>query len=227
MKILSGIFLLLLTLTCNAQTAELEYRSIDYYFEQIAELELEKLLEEKVLLDRTTIAEAYLAKETYRLNKEGFNKYADIKMNIYLSFFKDYLYQQHLEFDDNVYVLYFTMAGFDDMEWNVVKWNKQDWNNESRLDRERLENDGSLSKVIFNYDEGPKNLENIRIIIKNSYLILERGNLYHSLYDLKADSLLINEESPWHVAGGQGKEEMNEWIKVNLHDKIKKLIGEK
>ena len=227
MKILSIIFLLLLTLTCNAQKAALEYRSIDYYFEQIADLELEKLLEEKVLLDSNTIAEAYLDKETNKLNKEGFHKYADIKMNIYLSFFKDYLYQQHLEYDDNVFVLYFTMAGYDDMEWNVVKWDKQAWNNEDRLEREKLKNDGSLTKIIFNYDEGPKNLENIRIFIKNDYLVLERGNLYHSVYDLKADSLLINEESPWHVASGQGKEEMNEWIKTNLHDKIEKILGEK
>lgn len=227
MKILSIIFLLLLPLTSNAQTGALEYRSIDYYFEQIADLELAKLLEEKVLLDSTTIADAYLDKKTNRLNEEGFHKYAGIKMNIYRSFFKDCLYQQHLEYEEHVFVLYFTMTGFDDMEWNVVKWTKQDWNNEERLDREKLENDGSLSKVIFNYDEGPKNLENSRIFIEKEYLVLERGNLYHSLYDLDADSLLINEESPWHLAGGQGKEEMNEWIKTNLHDEIEKVIGGK
>ena len=42
-----------------------------------------------------------------------------------------------------------------------------------------------LTKLFWNYDEGPKNIENINIFIKNDYLVLERGNLYHSLYDLK------------------------------------------
>ncbi|MGB3468906.1 MAG: hypothetical protein WBA74_26715 [Cyclobacteriaceae bacterium] len=55
---------------------------------------------------------------------------------------------------------------------------------------------------------------------------MERGNLYHSLYDLKNQKVLINEESPWHQAEANGKDELNKWIKENLHDKIERIINE-
>lgn len=221
-----GVFFIL-TLSCNGQSKELKYRSVDFYFNQIAELEYNELVKQKVLIDSMTIAERYLDKETKRLNQEGFQKYADIKMDVYLSFFKDYLYQQHIEYKDRVYVLYFTIAGFDDAEWDVVKWDKQDWKNEDRLSRDRLKADSSVTKIFWNYDEGPKNMENIRLFVKNDYLVLERGNLYHSLYDLRTESLLINEESPWHASNGEDKEKMDEWIKTYLHDKIEEKLKKK
>lgn len=95
-----------------------------------------------------------------------------------------------------------------------------------KVNREKVEKDASIEKILFNYDEGEKNTENIRIFIKNNYLIMERGNLYHALYDLKNQKVLINEESPWHQAEGDGKEALNKWIKENLHDKIEKIIHE-
>lgn len=225
-NIIIGI-LSILTLSCQSQNNELEFRSVEYYFDQIAELEINELIQQKVLIDSTTIADNYLDKETKGLNKEGSMKYMEAKMKVYQSFFKDYLYQQHIEYGENIYVLYFTIAGFDDVEWDIVKWNKNDWKNEDKLSRDKLESDSSLTKIFWNYDEGPKNMENIRLFIQNDYLILERGNLYHSLYDLKTDSLLFNEESPWHASNGDNKEKMNEWIKKNLHDKIEGKLNEK
>jgi len=224
-QIIIGL-LSILTLSCQSQ--ELEYRSVEYYFEQVAELELNGLIEQGILIDSTTIADKYLDKETKGLNEEGFMKYGEIKMDVYMSFFKDYLYQQHIEYGDNVYVLYFTIAGFDDVEWDIVKWNKSDWQNDDKLGRDKLKSDTSLTKIFWNYDEGPKNMENIRLFVENDYLVFERGNLYHSLYDLKVDSLLLNEESPWHASNGEDKDKMNEWIKTNLHDKIvEKLNGKR
>tara|TARA_R110002126_G_scaffold290496_1_gene447564 strand:+ start:31 stop:468 length:438 start_codon:yes stop_codon:yes gene_type:complete len=139
----------------------------------------------------------------------------------------DFLYQQKVEYGNDFYVLYFTMAGFDDMEWNIVKWKKENWKGEERLDRERLKTDNDIEKILWNYDEAGKNLENIRIFIKNDYLIMERGNLYHSLYDLKNEKVILNEESPWNASDGKDKAEMNEWIKENLHDKIEKYLNQK
>ncbi|GAA4844577.1 hypothetical protein [Algivirga pacifica] len=225
-KILIGL-LLILTISCQSQNQELEYRSVEFYFDQIAELEVNELIEQKVLIDSLTIADKYLDKETEGLNKEGAMKYMEARMIVYQSFFKDYLYQQHLEYGDNVYVLYFTIAGFDDVEWDIVKWNKSDWKNDDKLNRDKLKSDSSLTKIFWNYDEGPKNMENIRLFIENDYLVFERGNLYHSLYDLKSDSLLFNEESPWHASNGEDKNQMNEWIKTNLHDKIEEELKEK
>jgi hypothetical protein len=225
-KILIGL-LSILTISCQSQIQELEYRSVEFYFDQIAELEVNELIEQNVLIDSLTIADKYLDKETEGLNKEGSIKYMEARMKVYQSFFKDYLYQQHLEYGDNVYVLYFTIAGFDDVEWDIVKWNKSDWKNDDKLSRDKLKSDSSLTKIFWNYDEGPKNMENIRLFIQNDYLLFERGNLYHSLYDLKSDTLLFNEESPWQASGGEDKNKMNEWIKTNLHDKIEEKLNEK
>jgi hypothetical protein len=225
-KILIGL-LSILTISCQSQIQELEYRSVEFYFDQIAELEVNELIEQNVLIDSLTIADKYLDKETEGLNKEGSIKYMEARMKVYQSFFEDYLYQQHLEYGDNVYVLYFTIAGFDDVEWDIVKWNKSDWKNDDKLSRDKLKSDSSLTKIFWNYDEGPKNMENVRLFIQNDYLLFERGNLYHSLYDLKSDTLLFNEESPWHASGGEDKNKMNEWIKTNLHDKIEEKLNEK
>ena len=223
-QLIIGI-LSILTLSCQNQ--ELEYRSVEYYFEQVAKLELKGLIEQGILVDSTTIADKYLDKETKGLNKDGFMKYSEIKMDVYMSFFKDYLYQQHITYDDNVYVLYFTIAGFDDVEWDIVKWVKSDWKNDDKLSHYKLKSDSSLTKIFWNYDEGPKNMENIRLFIENDYLVFERGDLYHSLYDLKSNSLLFNEESPWFASDGEDKDKMNEWIKTNLHDKIAEKLNEK
>ncbi len=225
--ILIIINLLFFTIGCKSQTKELEYRSVEYYKDQVIELQLRALIKEKVFIDSIQIAEAYIDKETNRLNKDGLMKYIDIKKNIYLSFFKDYLYQQHLEYGDNVYVLYFTMAGFDDMQWNIFRWQKEYWKDKERLSREKVKSDCSVKKILWNYDEGPKNAENIRIFIKNDYLVMERGNLYHSLYDLKTEKVILNEESPWYTSDGKDKAEMNGWIKNNLHDKIEIILNKK
>lgn len=118
------------------------------------------------------------------------------------------------------------MAGYDDMQWDIIKMPKNNWNGKERLSIETVEKDDLLEKILFNYDEGAKNIENIRLFIKDDYLIMERGNLYHSLYDLKNQKIIINEESPWHQAKEDGKERLNKWIKENLHDKIAEIINE-
>ena len=143
-------------LTLNCQSQELEYRSVEYYSDQVATLVLKGLIEQEILIDSATIANNYLEKATQGFNTEGYMKYSEIKMNIYMSFFRDYLYQQHLEYDEHIFVLYFTIAGFDDVEWDIVKWNKSDWKSTDRLSPDRLKSDSSLTKIFWNYDEGPK-----------------------------------------------------------------------
>ena len=218
---------MIFTLSCHSENNELKQRSVSFYLDQVTLLQVDELVSQGILIDSNTINEKYKDSETGILNKEGFTRYAEIKRDIYLSFFKDYLYLQHIEYESSVYALYFTVAGYDDLEWDIVKWREQDWSNEDNLSKERLLKDSSLSKLFWNYDEGPKNIENINLFIQNDFLVLERGNLYHSLYDLKSDSLLYNEESPWHASSKEGIDTLNQWIKVNLHDKIEKVLTEK
>lgn len=226
-KSIKQILILILTIsTINSQpqSNEIEDKTIGYYFGQIAELEINELIKQKILIDSLTISPKYKDLTLNRLNEKGFVKYIDIKATIYRLFFKNYLYLQKVEYGDDYYVLYFTMTGFDNMQWDIIKMKKHTWNRKERLSREKVEKDDSIEKILFNYDEGTKNIENIRLFIKNHFLIMERGNLYHSLYDLKNQKVLINKESPWHEVKGNGKEELNKWIKKNLHDKIERII---
>ena len=220
-----------------SQSQNLEYRSVDYYFDIVEKAESEQLKKEGIINDKFEILEKYKDSKTGKLNKVGFEKYSDIKVKVLQSIFKDYLYQQDIEYKDDVYVLYFSMAGFDDTEWQILKWKKTDWDKSYKIDLRLVEDCKSKSRsnktskqcnfipIAFNYDEGPKNLENIRIFIKNDHLVMERGNLYHTLYDLKNNKLIVNDESPWSSSGAKGKEEMNLWITENIHNKINNVIN--
>jgi len=198
---------------------------IDKYFENVASLEYSKLKEKGIINQNDSIANEYLDQETKRLNTKGFEKYAEIKAEVYMDYFKDLLLLQSLNFNNDVYSLYFSIAGFDDVEFQILKWKKENWNNEDRVSKITIdEPNQKFEKIAFNYDEGPKNIENVRIFIQNDYLIMERSGLFHTLYDLKTSKLLLNEESPWHSAEDNSPEGMYKWIKENLHDKIEKII---
>ena len=143
-----------------------------------------------------------------------------------MNYFKNYLLLQSLEYENFVYAFYFSVAGFDDVEFEVLKWKKENWKGEETVDKRSVyENTNkNVERIAFNYDEGPKNLENPKIFIEKNYLVMERSGLYYSLYDMKANKLLINDESPWNSAEDNSEEGLQNWIKENLHNKIQKII---
>jgi hypothetical protein len=201
-------------------------RTLEYYFQIVDSLELVEMKKAGVITDKDSVAEQYFDRTTQRLNEKGFMKYAEIKGDIYLRYYKDYLYLQSINYKDDIYVLYFSVAGFDDVEFQIVKWKKQDWLKSDKLSKELIDKPSQkFQKVAFNYDEGPKNLENVKMFVKNDYLVMERSGLYHSLYDLRTNELIINDESPWHSANADNLENMNNWIKENLHSKIEQKIN--
>lgn len=198
---------------------------IEKYFIAVDSLEYSKLKEQGIITQQDSIASEYQNSETKKLNSKGLEKYAEIKAEVYMDFFKNLLLLQTLNYKNDVYALYFSVAGFDDVEFQILKWKKENWNDFETVDKRTIDNSNqNFEKVAFNYDEGPKNLDNVRIFIQNDYLIMERSGLYHSLYDLKTNKLLINEESPWHSEEDNSDEGMNKWIKENLHDKIEEKI---
>lgn len=226
MKNLTFSLLTLISFVSFSQTEELEPRTIDYYFNQQAELEIAAYFKEGFLLDSNTLAPQYLDTATGQCNMDGYMKAMEIRMITMQNFYDGYLFMQKEEYKDDIYVLYFSLAGFDDMEWSIFKWKKDSWKNEEKLYAERIKSDSTVTRILWNYDEATKNTENIRIFIENDYLIMERGNLYHSLYDLRSEEVLLNEESPWAASDFAEGEELHEWIRVNLHDKIDKLLKE-
>lgn len=222
-----SILTLLLLLTSKLTFAQSDsIRTLDYYFQIVDSLELLEMKKAGVITDKDSVAEQYLDKTTQRLNEKGFMKYAEIKGDIYLKYYRDYLYLQSINYQDDIYVLYFSVAGFDDVEFQIVKWKKQDWVKSDKLSKDIIDiPNQKFQKVAFNYDEGPKNLENVKMFIKNDYLVMERSGLYHSLYDLRTNKLIINDESPWHSANADNLENMNKWIIENLHSKIEQKIN--
>jgi len=76
------LLLTFLTISCQSQTNKIKDKTIDYYFEQIAELEIAELLKQNILIDSLTVSPKYKDSISNGLNEEGFMKYADIKANI-------------------------------------------------------------------------------------------------------------------------------------------------
>jgi hypothetical protein len=222
-----SILTLVLLLTSKLIFAQADSaRTLEYYFQIVDSLELVEMKRAGVITDKDSVADQYFDKTTQRLNEKGFMKYAEIKGDIYLKYYRDYLFLQSINFKDDIYVLYFSVAGFDDVEFQIVKWKKQDWLKSDKLSKDIIDKPNQkFQKVAFNYDEGPKNLENVKMFIQNDYLVMERSGLYHSLYDLRTNELIINDESPWHSANADNLENMNNWIKENLHSKIEQKIN--
>ena len=210
------------TVGCAGQ--RLEPRDVNFYFDQVGALEMDALLREGVLLDRATVAEAYRDAATGRLNGRGFAKYAEVKKEVYLAYFTDHLYLQHVAVGDHVYGLYLSVSGFDDVHWDVVRWRAAEWRNEERLSPARLEADATVVRLFGNYDEGPKNVEDVRLYREGRYLVLDRGGLHHSLYDLEGERIVFNEESPWHASGGADEADLDTWIKTHLHAPIDSVL---
>jgi hypothetical protein len=222
-----SILTLILLLTSKLTFAQADStRTLEYYFQIVDSLELVEMKKAGVITDKDGVADQYFDRTTQRFNEKGFMKYAEIKGDIYLKYYRDYLYLQSINYKDDIYVLYFSVAGFDDVEFQIVKWEKRDWLKSDKLSKDLIDKPNQkFQKVAFNYDEGPKNLENVKMFVKNDYLVMERSGLYHSLYDLRTNELIINDESPWHSANADNLENMNNWIKENLHTKIEQKIN--
>lgn len=217
----------ILLLISNLMFAQVDStRTLDYYFNEVDSLEYSAMKKAGLITEENSLAEEYLDKETQRINEKGFLKYLEIKGDIYVKYFRDYHFLQSVYFKDNVYVLYFSIAGTDDIEFQIVGWKQKDWMKSEKLSKEIIDAPyQKFQKIAFNYDEGPKNLENVRIFLKNDYLIMERSGLYHSLYDLRTEELLINEVCPYFLANTNDLTQMNIWIKDNIHSKIENIIN--
>jgi hypothetical protein len=114
-------------------------RTLDYYFNIVDSLEFKEMKNAGIIIDKDSIAEKYLDKKNKELNEKGFEKYSEIKANIYGKYYSNYLFLQSLDFKDHKYALYFSVAGFDDVEYQILKWNKQDWQYSDKLNKKLVE----------------------------------------------------------------------------------------
>lgn len=210
-----------------AQSEELQPRTIDYYLNESDSLEFSALLEQGILVDSTTIAPQYLDTARGTCNTEGYAEIMKTRMAVMSNYYDGFLFMQQLTYKEDVYVLYFSLAGFDDMQWDIFKWKASSWNNQPKLTYEQIASDSTITRILWNYDEATKITENSRIFIENDYLVMERGNLYHSLYDLKNEAVILNENSTWSASDFAEDEALIQWIRTHLHDKIATILRTK
>jgi len=101
----------------------------------------------------------------------------------------------------------------------------------------RMETGHDTEGVLFwNHSEtGIHQSKPIIEIVKGRFLVFSRGGLYHSLYDLRQQTVLVNDPNPWssfqksvqagnQAQPGAAQAGMDAWVRDNLHRKIEALI---
>ncbi len=226
------ITLLLQSVLFSSYAQEPEYRAVDYYLDTLHQLET-KALKKEGLLDSSglRIAKQYRVPGKEYFTPEAFTRYEAIIMDVRLSFFKDFLYQQHIIYNDEVYVLYFSMDDKEEAEWQILKFGKDTWHKEDRIAKQLIAycnlssgKQCTFQPIAFKYGEGNRDLENVKMFVKNDFLVLEKAGLYQSLFDLKHQKLVFKEENPTYTTREKSKENMLQ--EENLHEKINQVINQ-
>jgi len=91
------------------------------------------------------------------------------------------------------YSLFWDHAGFGDPSWHVYQV-------PSAVDVESMcvERGTDDSALFANYSEAGEDCEDAGIeVLRGKYLVMRRGGLFHSLYDISQGRLLVNEWSPF------------------------------
>lgn len=121
-----NLIILTLILISNFSFSQVEKKiSIDHYFTVIDSLQFNKLKENGVIDKNDKIANEYKEKDSETLNEKGFEILANVRADVYMNYFKNYLLLQSLEYENSVYALYFSVAGFDDVEFQILKCKKE------------------------------------------------------------------------------------------------------
>ncbi|NVK04144.1 MAG: hypothetical protein HWD92_04950 [Flavobacteriia bacterium] len=221
---------LIFTCSCNQETSiatslePLVYHSVDDHLRTMYEWTNDSLIERGILEVNgrdTVLSEKYLDPETGEANDSVFGLYMEISFNVARAYLQNGpLYMQHLEHNDMVYVLYFEPAGMQDFGWRVVKFTKAEWGNPKYYPPPVIEGGEG---ILFNYDEGEANKDSVHIFIQEPFLVMSRGGLFYSLYNLENDSALFNNPSPWH----EDSENTLDWVRTHLHEPIQRELEKK
>lgn len=175
------------------------------------------------------------------------NIYLVIIIGLFTSCKFDYLnYYQHIESpnDKYNYALYTDNSGIGDIEFNVLRIEKNINPQELNFKWSFNERDTIAEiwiqdrKILSNYEEGSSFTDNANIkVLNNRFLVFSRGDLYFALYDLVADSAVIDVYSPWHGWAKTvnhdpeyrsnvklEKQQYKVWIEKNLQEPINDYI---
>gem|GEM_PF-3172278 len=128
------------------------------------------------------------------------------------------------------FVLTTRLAGIGDRGWAVYR---QPLGGSAKAAARGNENySGSL---FWNYTESGDHSENAHLdVVGDRYLVFSRGGFRYSLYDIIADTVLVNEVSPWgqldHTSRGAptdlsaDKARMDRWVRDHLDRPIGAIL---
>lgn len=135
------------------------------------------------------------------------------------------------------FALFVDSAGFGDPAWYLYRFPVT-----TDVESIQIERGTSDPGIIFwNYSEGGDHTDNPAIqLVQDRYIVFTRGGLHHSLYDIHENKALVNNTSPYHAliysdeyeeivprpSMEERKRMLAEWKIKNLHDPIRKIIGE-
>lgn len=156
--------------------------------------------------------------------------------NWYQNTFKSVIQVLEVPNLDRQYVLMTDIAGFGDRAWYVYGLPGS-----APLTKDMKSSHNEEGVLFWNYSEAGDHYDDPKIeILKNRYLVFSRGGLYHSLYDIQRETLLINDESPWNsfqeseqfkaYGDASPPEEtgtgMGVWVRNNLHRRIMAIVND-
>ena len=146
----------------------------------------------------------------------------------------------------NVFALYYGIAGGGDHEFHIFKFPKNMDPEQLTIPRSYWSHNADKEarkwtnySLLFNWSEDGSHSHNPEIkLFKDRYLVLIRGGLYHSLYDIKTNNTILNFDSPWHEyvysdeyeslkpkpTHSQRKKLLENWKKKYLHNPISKIV---
>lgn len=144
---------------------------------------------------------------------------------------------QTLEFagQGSKFILLTDIAGFEDRGWYVYELPGG-----AALTSHMKDGRDRTGVLFWNYSEAGEHYDHPSIsLLQDRFLVFSRGGLYHSLYDVKARKVLVNDESPWHsfitseqhriygdeAPPGMDGTGMDAWVRSNLHSKIERIVS--
>lgn len=135
------------------------------------------------------------------------------------------------------YALFWDHAGFGDPSWHVYRVPSA-----VTVESVCVERGMDDSALFANYSEAGEDCENVGIqIVRGEYLVMSRGGLFHSLYDINQEKVLVNEWCPYaashdtveareserRIPHAELIQRIHAWTAVHLDQPIRRVLEAK
>ncbi|MEZ4278483.1 MAG: hypothetical protein R3F21_02560 [Myxococcota bacterium] len=114
-------------------------------------------------------------------------------------------------------------AGDYDPSWHIYRFSSLD-----ELESAKIENVFGKGALLETYEEGGDHDEDATIeVVNDRFLVFSKAGMFHALYDLRCDRVVVEDGSPWNSAwehfGQDRKLDDPEWPRFYLQWKLDHL----